>query len=245
MILISHTNWRIKLRVICQALARANNDAGFSIHVVLGDVILVGTDGLIDNLYKLWFMRRELVWSHTQANTFLRRNETNKKHEEWGGDQGYNENGSANQQDKGRDKQSTVWDCKRKDEEASNSCDKLVSWVSKKQDCNAMSLAEAKYAALSASCAQVIRWWRYPILAELDSLPHANAKTTKTNYEHQDARIKKAQELKTKTSANFDIKDNSSETKLQGRLLKSFQEDAKYEHVGQETRSQGGKDDQD
>ncbi|GKB64537.1 hypothetical protein Tco_0920723 [Tanacetum coccineum] len=28
----------------------------------------------------------------------------------------------------------------------------------------------------------------------------------------------------------------------QGRLLASFQDDAKYEHVGQDTRSQGGKD---
>ncbi|GJZ17084.1 hypothetical protein Tco_0553207 [Tanacetum coccineum] len=78
-----------------------------------------------------------------------------------------------------------------------------------------------------------------------DSLPHAHAQTTKTYYKHQDSRIKKAQELKTKTSANSDIKDNSSETKLRGRLLESFQEDAKYEHVGQDTRSQGGKDDQD
>ncbi|GJU69260.1 hypothetical protein Tco_1255519 [Tanacetum coccineum] len=31
----------------------------------------------------------------------------------------------------------------------------------------------------------------------------------------------------------------------QGSLLASFQDDAKYEHVGQDTRSQGGKDDQD
>ncbi|GJZ38887.1 hypothetical protein Tco_0585450 [Tanacetum coccineum] len=31
----------------------------------------------------------------------------------------------------------------------------------------------------------------------------------------------------------------------QGRLLASFQEDTKYEHVGQDTRSQGGNDDQD
>ncbi|GJZ80771.1 hypothetical protein Tco_0645765 [Tanacetum coccineum] len=53
----------------------------------------------------------------------------------------------------------------------------------------------------------------------------------------------KAQELKTKTSANSDIKDNSSEIKLRGRLLESFQDDAKYEHVGQDTRSQGGKGD--
>ncbi|GJY68829.1 hypothetical protein Tco_0471811 [Tanacetum coccineum] len=31
----------------------------------------------------------------------------------------------------------------------------------------------------------------------------------------------------------------------QGRLLASFEDDENYEHVGQETRSQGGKDDQD
>ncbi|GKA50769.1 hypothetical protein Tco_0743842 [Tanacetum coccineum] len=31
--------------------------------------------------------------------------------------------------------------------------DKLVSWMSKKQDCTAMSLAKAEYMALSASCA--------------------------------------------------------------------------------------------
>nr|GEW22486.1 copia protein [Tanacetum cinerariifolium] len=37
--------------------------------------------------------------------------------------------------------------------------DKLVSWMSKKQDCTAMSLAEAKYVALSASYTQVI-WMR-------------------------------------------------------------------------------------
>ncbi|GJR51375.1 retrovirus-related pol polyprotein from transposon TNT 1-94 [Tanacetum coccineum] len=37
--------------------------------------------------------------------------------------------------------------------------DKLVSWMSKKQNCIAMSLAEAKYAALSASCTQVM-WMR-------------------------------------------------------------------------------------
>nr|GEY48625.1 retrovirus-related Pol polyprotein from transposon TNT 1-94 [Tanacetum cinerariifolium] len=34
--------------------------------------------------------------------------------------------------------------------------DKLVSWMSKKQICTAMSLAEAKYVALSTSCAQVM-----------------------------------------------------------------------------------------
>ncbi|GJU71593.1 hypothetical protein Tco_1262998 [Tanacetum coccineum] len=87
--------------------------------------------------------------------------------------------------------------------------------------------------------------WIYLIPAKSDSLPHAHAQTTKTYYKHQDSRIKKSQELKTKTSANSDIKDNSSKTKLQGEIIRDLSEDAKYEHVGQDTRSQGGKDDQD
>nr|GFA26115.1 uncharacterized mitochondrial protein AtMg00810-like [Tanacetum cinerariifolium] len=37
--------------------------------------------------------------------------------------------------------------------------DNLVSWMSKKKDCTAMSLGEAEYVALSASCARVI-WMR-------------------------------------------------------------------------------------
>nr|GEV15208.1 retrovirus-related Pol polyprotein from transposon TNT 1-94 [Tanacetum cinerariifolium] len=37
--------------------------------------------------------------------------------------------------------------------------DKLVSWMSKKQNCIVMSSAEAEYVALSASCAQVM-WMR-------------------------------------------------------------------------------------
>ncbi|GJR40529.1 hypothetical protein Tco_1216213 [Tanacetum coccineum] len=85
-----------------------------------------------------------------------------------------------------------------------------------------------------------------PFQLKSDSLPHAHAQTTKTYYKHQDSRIKKAQELKTKTSANSDIQDLPSRYQVyQGRLLASFQDDAKYEHVGQDTRSQGGKDDQD
>ncbi|GJZ23604.1 hypothetical protein Tco_0561063 [Tanacetum coccineum] len=55
-----------------------------------------------------------------------------------------------------------------------------------------------------------------PFQLKSDSLPHAHAQTTKTYYKHQDSRIKKAQELKTKTSAYSDIKDNSSEIKLRG-----------------------------
>ncbi|GJV17980.1 hypothetical protein Tco_1363303 [Tanacetum coccineum] len=66
-----------------------------------------------------------------------------------------------------------------------------------------------------------------------------------------DLRIKKAQDLKTKTSANSDIQDLPSryqdyqDNDFQGRLLASFQDDAKYEHVGQDTRSRDGKDDKD
>ncbi|GKC52685.1 hypothetical protein Tco_1075430 [Tanacetum coccineum] len=41
------------------------------------------------------------------------------------------------------------------------------------------------------------------------------------------------------------ITDPSSEIKLRGRLLESFQKDAKYEHVGQDTKSQNGKDNKD
>nr|GEV52198.1 retrotransposon protein, putative, unclassified [Tanacetum cinerariifolium] len=40
--------------------------------------------------------------------------------------------------------------------------DKLVNWMSKKQDCTAMSSTKAKYVALSASCAQVM-WMRTQI----------------------------------------------------------------------------------
>ncbi|GJT08096.1 retrovirus-related pol polyprotein from transposon TNT 1-94 [Tanacetum coccineum] len=233
--------------------------------------------------------------------------------------------------------------------------DKLVSWMSKKQDCTAMSSAEAEYVALSASCAQVM-WMRTQLqdygfnynkiplyydsqsattiscnsvqhsrtkhihtryhfikeqvengiielyfirieyqLADMftkalnedrsyalswkpyqgdslnlpdhrysiytvkqsyrtedgdgdasfqlrsDSLPHAHAQTTKTYYMHQDSRIMKAQELNTKTSAQTLIYKIFLQRYqvYQGILLESFQNDAKYEHVGQDTRSQG------
>ncbi|GJS80085.1 hypothetical protein Tco_0729966 [Tanacetum coccineum] len=77
------------------------------------------------------------------------------------------------------------------------------------------------------------------IPAEFDSLPHAHDQTTKTYYKHQESRIKKAQEFKTKTSANSDIQDLPLRYQVyQGRLLASFQDDAKYEHVGQDTRWQ-------
>ncbi|GJX37867.1 hypothetical protein Tco_0251170 [Tanacetum coccineum] len=87
------------------------------------------------------------------------------------------------------------------------------------------------------------------IPAESNSLPHAQTQAIKTYYKHQESRIKKAQELNTKTSANFDIQNlpksyqDYQDNDYQGRLLASFQDDAKYEHVGQDTRSQDGKDD--
>ncbi|GJU61228.1 hypothetical protein Tco_1243063 [Tanacetum coccineum] len=75
------------------------------------------------------------------------------------------------------------------------------------------------------------------IPAELDSLPHAHAQTTKTFYKHQYLRIKKAQELKTKTSAPLIFKifpkryQDYQDKDCQGILLTSFQDDSKYEHV--------------
>ncbi|GKB93950.1 hypothetical protein Tco_0980087 [Tanacetum coccineum] len=80
------------------------------------------------------------------------------------------------------------------------------------------------------------------IPAESDSLLYAYAQTTKTYYKHLDSRIKKAQEFNTKTSANSDIQDLPLRYQVyQGRLLASFQYDVKYEHVGQDTRSQDAK----
>ncbi|GJW53827.1 hypothetical protein Tco_0097912 [Tanacetum coccineum] len=71
------------------------------------------------------------------------------------------------------------------------------------------------------------------IPAESNLLPQLHAQTTKTYYKHQDSRIMKAQRLKTKTSANSDIQDLPLRYQVyQGRLLASFQDDAKYEHVG-------------
>ncbi|GKA00715.1 hypothetical protein Tco_0673380 [Tanacetum coccineum] len=91
--------------------------------------------------------------------------------------------------------------------------DKLVSWLSKKQDCTAMSSAEVEYAALSASCAQ-----NGLTLADMFNKPYSEVRF---QYACQD------------------------KLSIKGRLLESFQEDAKYEHVGQDTRSQDSKDDQD
>nr|GEW23883.1 ribonuclease H-like domain-containing protein [Tanacetum cinerariifolium] len=89
------------------------------------------------------------------------------------------------------------------------------------------------------------RQCRSLIPAKSNSLTHAYAQTTKTYYKHQDSGIKKAQELKTKTSANSDIQDLPLRYQVyHGRLLARFQEDAKCEHINQDTRSPSVKDDQ-
>nr|GEU29545.1 hypothetical protein [Tanacetum cinerariifolium] len=126
--------------------------------------------------------------------------------------------------------------------------DKLVSWMSKKQDCTTMSLAEAEYVALSASCAQVIRsyalswkpsqgdslnlpdhrirrWCCSLIPAESDSSPHAHAQTTKT-YKASRFKNQESSNTKTKTSANSDIQDLPSRYQVyQGILLASIRDD--------------------
>ncbi|GKA40866.1 hypothetical protein Tco_0733459 [Tanacetum coccineum] len=79
-----------------------------------------------------------------------------------------------------------------------------------------------------------------PLIAKLFSFQDTKDGDASRFKNHESSRIKDKD-----FRANSDIKDNSSEIKLRGRLLASFQDDAKYEHVGQDTRSQGGKDDQD
>ncbi|GJS06392.1 hypothetical protein Tco_0363188 [Tanacetum coccineum] len=190
--------------------------------------------------------------------------------------------------------------------------------MSKKQDCTAMSSAEAEYVALSASYAQVmwmrtqlkdygfnynkiplycdsqsaiaiscnpvqhsrtkhnsisfhqgtdrfkylvrrigircltpaelevIGWWRYPIPAEVGFITTCSCSNYKDILLASRFKNQESSSLKTKTFANSDIQELVLRYKVyQGRLLASFQDDAKYEHVGQDTRSQGGKDDQD
>ncbi|GJU80121.1 reverse transcriptase domain-containing protein [Tanacetum coccineum] len=73
-----------------------------------------------------------------------------------------------------------------------------------------------------------------PHSSRLDSLTtYAHTQATKIYYKHQDLRIKKAQELNSKTFANSDIQDlpyryqDYQDKDCQGRLLASFQDDAK------------------
>nr|GEV94272.1 copia protein [Tanacetum cinerariifolium] len=123
----------------------------------------------------------------------------------------------------------------------SPSGDKLVSWMTKKQNCTVMSSTEAGYVALSTSCAQVT-WMRtqlqdygfnynkiplYVLRIILEILPEHLSDTYVFTMKMEI------------------LLEPSSNKLLVGRLLASFQDDAKYEHGGQDTRLQGGKDDQD
>ncbi|GJS13212.1 hypothetical protein Tco_0407684 [Tanacetum coccineum] len=95
--------------------------------------------------------------------------------------------------------------------------------------------------------ANLIIFVRRPYAFELETCQGDSLNLPDHSYKHQDSRIMKAQELKTKTSAQTLIYKIFLQRYqvYQGRLLASFQDDAKYEHVGQDTRSQGGKDNQD
>ncbi|GJR24154.1 hypothetical protein Tco_0972681 [Tanacetum coccineum] len=92
----------------------------------------------------------------------------------------------------------------------------------------------------------VIRWWRYPIPAEVGFITTCSCSNYKDILLASRFKNQESSNYKTKTSANSDIQDHPLRYQVyQVRLLASFQDDAKYEHVGQDTRSQGGKDDQD
>nr|GEU50563.1 hypothetical protein [Tanacetum cinerariifolium] len=71
-----------------------------------------------------------------------------------------------------------------------------LSWKPCQGDSSKLNLPDYRY---KRRCCNLIP-------TESDSLPHAHAQATKTFYKHQDSRIKKAQELKTKTSATLIIK---------------------------------------
>ncbi|GJR03249.1 retrovirus-related pol polyprotein from transposon TNT 1-94 [Tanacetum coccineum] len=74
----------------------------------------------------------------------------------------------------------------------------------------------------------VMWWWRYsPYPMKSDSINHMLRSKLQTYLEASDSRIKKAQDLKTKTFANSDIQDLPSRYQVyQGRLLASFQDNA-------------------
>ncbi|GJT40875.1 retrovirus-related pol polyprotein from transposon TNT 1-94 [Tanacetum coccineum] len=181
--------------------------------------------------------------------------------------------------------------------------DKLVSWMSKKQDCTAMSSAKAEYVALSASCAQVM-WMRtqlkdygfnynkIPLYCDSQSaiaiscnpVQHSRTKHIHTRYHFIKEQVENGiielyfvrteyqladmftkalpgdrfqylvRRIGMRCLTPADLEDSYKDVDgdlpsryqvYQGRLLASFQDDAKYEHVGQDTRSQSGKDNQD
>nr|GEU68559.1 retrovirus-related Pol polyprotein from transposon TNT 1-94 [Tanacetum cinerariifolium] len=111
--------------------------------------------------------------------------------------------------------------------------DKLVSWMSKNQNCTAMSSAEAEYVALSHSRTKHIHT-RYHFIKEHVENGIIELYFVRTEYQLAGMFTKALPEDMFRYLV-----------RRIGRLLTSFQEDTKYEHGGQDTRSQGGKDDQD
>nr|GEV27670.1 hypothetical protein [Tanacetum cinerariifolium] len=115
--------------------------------------------------------------------------------------------------------------------------DKLVSWMSKKQDCTVMSSAEAEYMALSTSCAQHSR------AKHIHTRCHFIKKQVKNGIIELYFVITEYQlaDMFTKALPEDRFKYLVRRIVYQGRLLASFQDDAKFEHGGQDTRLQGGK----
>ncbi|GJW89265.1 hypothetical protein Tco_0164605 [Tanacetum coccineum] len=145
--------------------------------------------------------------------------------------------------------------------------EKLVSWMLKKQDCSAMSTAQAEDVVLSASCVQVGRGIieLYFVINEYQLVDLFTKALSQDTFEYLVKRLVTMEILPVTTSNSTAVgsyalrwkpyQGDSSKLNLpdhryqdyqdkdyQGRLLASFQDDAKYEHVGQDTRSQGGKD---
>ncbi|GJT39863.1 hypothetical protein Tco_0939728 [Tanacetum coccineum] len=79
-----------------------------------------------------------------------------------------------------------------------------LSWKPCQGDSSKLNLPDHRY---KRRCCSLIP-------TESDSLPHAHTQATKTYYKHQDSKIKKAQELNTKTSANSDIQDLPKDIKI-------------------------------
>ncbi|GJZ56943.1 retrovirus-related pol polyprotein from transposon TNT 1-94 [Tanacetum coccineum] len=97
--------------------------------------------------------------------------------------------------------------------------DKLVSWMSKKQDYTAMSSVEAEYVTLSAGISPMIQ-------------PEPEGSTQGHSLEMN--------VYKGRMPTKIELTLKQSQQGVSNDVL-----DAKYEHVSQDTRLQGGKDDQD
>ncbi|GJY44561.1 retrovirus-related pol polyprotein from transposon TNT 1-94 [Tanacetum coccineum] len=110
--------------------------------------------------------------------------------------------------------------------------EKLVSWMLKKQVCTAMSLAEAEYVALSASCAQV-RWMRTQLKDygfDYNKIP-LSSKSNKEVFSGEIVSLRSA------ISERLYHDEN--------RSLQAIKMMQSRRHVVKDTRSQDGKDDKD